>query len=92
MVELQYAFQNRETGACGAFAIIIVGLRPAEICHDAIAEVLGNISAEPSDRLGCGTMVAGNHLTPFFGVKLSGDLRRTDEIAKENGQMPPLPR
>jgi hypothetical protein len=31
------------------------------------------MSAESSDCSGRGTMVAANHLTPFFGVELSGN-------------------
>ena len=66
-------FQKRQTGACGALAVIIVGLGPAEICHDTIAEILGDMAAESSDRLGRGAMLASNHLAPFFGVELSGN-------------------
>jgi hypothetical protein len=47
---------------------------PAEIGHDIIAEILGDMSAESSDCLGRDEIVASNHLTPFFGVEPHGDL------------------
>jgi hypothetical protein len=50
-----------------------VGLGPTEICHDTVAEILGDMSPESIDWLGRGAMVASNHLTPFFGVELSGN-------------------
>jgi hypothetical protein len=53
--------------------IVVVGLGPAEIGHDAITQVLSDMSAKPSNRVGCSTMVAGNHLPPFFGVEPSGN-------------------
>src|SRR6516225_454694 len=90
MVELRDLFEDRESGACGAFAVIIMSLRPAEICHDPVAEVLGDISAESSDRLGCGAMVSSNHVAPFFRVEPRGNLSGADQVAKQYRQMPPL--
>ena len=63
---------------------------PAKISHDTIAEVLGDMAAESSDRLGRGAMVARNHRTPFFGVELSSDFGRAYKIAEQYRQMPPL--
>jgi hypothetical protein len=59
-----------------------VSLGPAEICHDAVTEVLGDVAAESSDRLSRGTMVPGNYLAPFFRVELSGDLSRAHQITE----------
>ena len=73
LVEFREGVDYCQTGAGGAFAVIIVSFGPAEIGHDAVAEVLGDVSAESSDRLGGGAMVSSNHLAPFFGVELSGD-------------------
>jgi hypothetical protein len=66
--------QYREGSADGAFAVVVVGLRPAEISHHAVAKVFGNVSAESSDCVGRGTLVAGNHLPPLFGIELAGNL------------------
>ena len=56
---------------------------PAKISHDTIAEVLGDVPAESSDRLGRGVMIGSNHLTPFFGVESSSELGRAHQVTEE---------
>jgi hypothetical protein len=51
MVELKEALYNRETSASGTFAIIIVRLRPAEVRHHAITEVLGDMATIAGYRM-----------------------------------------
>ena len=92
LVEFREGVDYCQAGAGGALAVIIVGLGPAEVGHDPIAEVLGDMSTKSSDRLGRGAMVSSHHLTPFFGVELSSDLGRAHEIAEKHRQMAPLAR
>jgi len=60
-----------------------VRLGIAEKRHHAVAEVLGDVAAVTDDRFGCSTMVAGYHLTPFFGVEPRGNLGGANQVTKQ---------
>jgi hypothetical protein len=47
---------------------------PSEVSHDAIAEVLRDMTAEPAYRLGCRAVIGSYDLAPFFGVELGGEV------------------
>jgi hypothetical protein len=67
-----------------------VRLGIAEVSHDAVAEILGDLSFEARYRFRGAAMISGNHLAPFFGIESGSDLGRADEIAEEHGQMAPF--
>src|SRR5215472_8885021 len=71
-------------------SIVVVRLRPAEIGHHTIAEVLGDSAAVALDRLCRSVMVIRDDFAPPFGIEMTCDLGRADEIAEKNGQMTPL--
>jgi hypothetical protein len=89
-VELGHCLKNRQTPADGAFRIVIMGRRPAEVGHHAVAKVLSHITAEAVYRLGRRTVVGGYRLAPILGVESSGDRSRVDQVTEQDGQMAPL--
>ncbi len=45
----------------------------AEEGHHAVAEILGDMTAKAGDRVSDRALIAGDRLTPFFGIKLRSD-------------------
>jgi hypothetical protein len=64
--------------------------RPAEVYEQAVAEILGDVAAEPRDRAGRGLLVLRDDLAPLFGVALLRERRRADQVAEQNRQMAPF--
>jgi hypothetical protein len=75
IVELGNRVENRQARACGPFRVAVVCLRITEIGHHAIAEILGDVTAELGYGLGRGAMIRSDNLMPFFGVEPRSDLR-----------------
>jgi hypothetical protein len=73
-VEPRYRFENSQASARRTLCIVLVRLRPTEIGHHAIAEILGYVPAEAGYGLGCGTMIRSNDFPPFLGVESGRDL------------------
>jgi hypothetical protein len=71
--EFRYRVDDSQAGAGGAFGIVLVRLRPPEIGHHAIAEILGDVTTVSSYRFGSGAMIPGHQLAPFFRVELGSD-------------------
>ena len=90
-VKIGYSVEDRQARAGSTLRIVVVGLRPAEIRHHAVAEVLRDTSAEALDGLRRRAMVLADNFTPLLGIEMAGDLGRADQIAKQHCQMPSLP-
>ena len=58
--------------------------------HHSVAQILGDMAAEAGYLLGRRAMVSGHRFAPFLGVEPRRDLGRTDQIAEQHRQMPPL--
>jgi hypothetical protein len=92
LVKFRYCVEHRQTRAGSTLGVVVVRLRVAEASHHAVAEVLGDMPAEPLDRLRRRMMVLADDLAPLFGIEMAGNLGRADEIAEKNRQMPSLAR
>jgi hypothetical protein len=60
LIQSRQLLKDTQAGSRGSFRIIFVGFGPAEISHNAVAEVFGDVAAITGDRLGCGAMVASS--------------------------------
>ena len=67
-----------------------MGSRIAEIGQHPVAHVFGDEPVEPSNDLGDGTMVGADEVAQILGVETRGQRCGPDEIAKHDGQLPPL--
>src|SRR5712691_1888946 len=90
LVELRDSVKNCQASPCGALRVVVVRLGPAKERHHAVTEVLRDMPTEASNRLSGRTMIAGHYFAPILRVQLRGNPGRTNQIAKQNRQMPPL--
>jgi hypothetical protein len=67
-VEPRNSVKNRQARARGALGVVVVRLWPSEVRHNAVAEVLCNISVEAVYRFRGYAMIRRNRLAPFLGV------------------------
>ncbi len=66
--------------------LVLLGLRPAEVGHHAVAEQRPHESAVAQDRLARGTVVGHQHGAQILGIHPLSQLRRAHQIAEEDGQ------
>jgi len=71
-------------------ASFVVSLGIAEERHQPITKIFGDMPAESCYRFSRSALIARHRLTPFFGIELSGDLSRANQVAEEHRQMAPL--
>ena len=90
LVEFRECVENRQTGACSAFSIIVMRLRIAEVGHHAVAKIFGDVTAESAYPVSGGTMIRSYRLLPFLGIEPCRNLGRTDQITEKHRQMAPL--
>ena len=79
-VERGNLIDDREAGADCALCVVLVRLRPAEVDHQAVAEILGDVTAKASDRRCRVTLILRRDLAPVFGIQMSRDFSRTDQV------------
>jgi hypothetical protein len=48
------------------------------------------LALEAGDHLGADALVRAHMLTELFGIETAGERGRADEIAKHDGELPPL--
>jgi hypothetical protein len=68
LIKFRDRVEDREAPARSALRIVVVRRGPPEIGHDAVAEVLSDVTVEALDRLPDGPMVVGDNLPPFLGI------------------------
>jgi hypothetical protein len=61
-----------------------VRLGIAEERHHAIAQKLGDVTAETGDSPGSCSMIASHSLAPFFRIEAGCNLSRTRQVTEEN--------
>src|SRR5262249_955354 len=79
-----------EPGPDGAFSIILVRLRIAEIGKEPVSHESGDVPAHVSDRRSAGSLEGADHFAQVLGIERNAQSRRTDKIAKENRQLSSL--
>src|SRR2546425_233514 len=89
-VRLSRRVDEGEPPAHRPLGVVLVRLRVAEVDEQAVAQVLGDVTAEAGDGLGGSALVLGRDLSPVLGVELPGHGSRADEVAEEDGELPPF--
>src|SRR5207247_1670945 len=72
----------------GALGVVAVGLRPAEVGEEPVAEVLRHVAAEAPDDLGGALLVRLHHFAPLLGIEVRRELRRAYQLAAQHGELP----
>jgi hypothetical protein len=73
-------FHDCEASADRAFGIILVGLRPAEVNHHPVDEVLGDMTTKACDRSRGRSLILSGYIVPVFGIEMTRDLCRVDQV------------
>jgi hypothetical protein len=86
------AADDVERGAHGAFGIVLVGDRVAEIGQDAVAQEAGDVAAVARDRLAAELAIDAHQLEQVFRVEPLTEARRADEVHEHDCQWAMLAR
>ena len=92
----QFQFCNRladfQRGVNRPGRVVVVGLRPAEIDHQAIAQVLRNMAVVARHHIAAGALVGLHQVAQVLRVELLGQRAGTDQVAEHDRDLPPLGR
>jgi hypothetical protein len=83
---------QRESATHGAFNVILVGLRIAEVGEHAIAHVLGDKPARLANHFRAALMIGTHDLSHILGVEPSRKRCRTHKIAEHDRELAALSR
>src|SRR5207245_2159195 len=90
VVQLSHRVEKGEPPAHRPLGVVLVRLGVAEVDEQAVAQVLRDMAAKAGHGLGGSALVLRGDLPPVLGVELPGDGGRADEVAEEDGELPPL--
>jgi hypothetical protein len=90
LVELGDRVEKRKSCARSALGVVVVRRGPAEVSHQAVAEIFRHMAIKAAYRCGSRTMITRDRIAPLLGVKPGGDPGRADQVAEQHRQMPPL--
>ena len=71
---------DRKAGAYRALSVVFVCFRPAEVNHQPVAKILGNMTAKTGDRCCRGYLILGGDTAPVFRIRaaISVELARSE--------------
>jgi hypothetical protein len=75
---------DREPGADRPLGIVLMRLGIAEINEHAVAHILGDKAAKPTDGVGNAAMVGADDLAQILGIEARRQRRRADQVAELN--------
>ncbi len=81
---------NIERRAHRANRVILMGLRPAEIDHQTVTEILRDVAVIALDDRRASLPISVQKGPQVFRVKLFGQRRRAHQVAKHDGDLPAL--
>ena len=81
---------DRQPGTHRARGVVLVRLRPAEVHHQPVAQVLGDVPAEAGDRRGGCALILRGDRAPVFGIQASCYFGGTDQVREQHRQVAAL--
>jgi len=63
---------------------------PAEVNHQPVAEIFGDVAAKTCHRRCRGALIPGGDIAPVFRIEMGCDLRGVDQVAEQKCEMTPL--
>jgi hypothetical protein len=88
--ELGDRFDNGEPGPHRPFGIVFMRLGIGEIDQHPIAEILGDKTGEPGDRVCDTAVISAYHFAQILGIEAHRQRRRADQVAEHDRQLAPL--
>ena len=80
--------EQRQAGMHGAVRGVFVGLGPAKVDQQAVAEILGDIAIIGLERGRRRGLVGTHHGAVVFGIELLGEFGRGDQVAEHHRDLP----
>jgi hypothetical protein len=88
--QLRHPTDQRQPASRGAFGVVLVRLRIAEINQDAVAHVAGDKPAKTLDNLCDTAMIGADDPAQILGIEPRRQGHRPDQVAKNHRQLAPL--
>jgi hypothetical protein len=76
-IQRGHCIEHLQAGTHSPPGIVLMGLGPAKIDQEPIAEQLGYIAFKALDHFGTGRLIGPYHLAQLLGVELFGERRGT---------------
>jgi hypothetical protein len=89
-VDSTHPVENAQTGVHGSHRVVFMGAGIAKVDEEAIAEILSDIALIALDNRSRRLLIDPHHLPQLFRVELSGEIRRSDEVAEHHRELPAL--
>jgi hypothetical protein len=86
-LEPSHGIENAQSGVDGPLRVILMRLRPAEVYHQAIAEVLGNVGVVAFNDLGAGGLIGADDISQVLRIELAGKPGGVGKVAKHHGEL-----
>ena len=86
-LNLSHSRNRIETCPYGPLSLVFESLRPAKINQQAIAEILRHMPTVTRDAARYGILIGPHDLAKIFGIEATGELGRTDEVTKHDGEL-----
>ena len=67
-----------------------MSVRITKIDQEPIAQMLGDMPLKALDGLGTRGVIGAHHLPPIFGIQLTGERGRVDQVTKQHGELAPF--
>jgi len=84
---LSHSRNGIETCPYGTLSLVFESLRPAKINQQAIAEILRHMPTVTRDAACYGILIRPHDLAKIFGIEAMGELGRTNEVTKHDGEL-----
>lgn len=84
--EARDPLQCFEPRADGAFGVIFIGARPAEVGEDTVPHILCHVAVEARDGTGHRVLIAGQDIAQELGIHALRQGRGADKVAKQDRQ------
>src|SRR5262245_7714997 len=89
-VKRRYGFEDFQRSIHGPFSVAFPRGGKTEIGKDAVAQETRDVAVKKPDRVGARALELKQDVAQVLRIKLGGQRRRANQIAKQNGQMSPF--
>jgi hypothetical protein len=89
-IQRPHGLDNPQSCAHGPVRIVFVGLGVAKVNEKPITEILRYMAVKVLDDVSGRFLISAHHFSKVFGIKLAGQVGRSNQIAKHHGQLTPF--
>ena len=85
-----HCLDQLEARAHGSLGVVLMRAGPAEIGQDAVPQTPGGMALEALDHRSSRAVVGAHDRAHVLGIEPGGQSGRADQVAEQDGQLPPL--